>query len=55
MDRRDWLRVTGAGVAVNLRAPWGTMLRADAGKSFLPRAYAGAGSVVVQVMLLKPL
>jgi hypothetical protein len=55
VDRRDWLRVTGTGIAINLRAPWSTMLRADVGRSFLPRAYAGAGALVVQVMLLKPL
>lgn len=53
-NRGEWLPVTGTGVALNVRAPWRTMLRADIGKSFLPRMYAGAGSVVVQVMLLKP-
>ena len=26
-----------------------------AGKSFLPRIYAGSGSFVLQIMLLKPL
>jgi hypothetical protein len=51
----EWLNVTGTGVALNLRAPWNTMLRVDAGKSFLPDLYRGLGSVVVQVLVLKPL
>jgi hypothetical protein len=51
----EWLHVTGTGVALNLRAPWNTMLRVDAGKSFLPDLYRGLGSVVVQVLVLKPL
>ena len=51
----QWLNVTGTGVALNLRAPWNTMLRVDAGKSFLPDLYRGLGSVVVQVLVLKPL
>ena len=54
-DRSHWLPVTGTGVAVHMRAPHHTILRLDVGKSFLPRAYTGAGSVVVQVQLLKPL
>lgn len=47
--------ITSIGAAFNLRAPWHTILRADVGKSFLPRAFEGTGSVVVQVLLLKPL
>jgi hypothetical protein len=47
--------VTGVGTAFTLRAPWRTMLRADIGKSFLPRTFDGTGSFVAQVMLLKPL
>jgi hypothetical protein len=54
-DRGVWRTVTGTGVALNLRAPWHTMLRTDIGKSFLPDRYAGAGSWVLQIMLLKPL
>ena len=54
LDRR-WHPVTGLGFAVNLRAPWNTILRADVGKSLLPDRYAEAGSTVVQIMLLKPL
>ncbi|HYN07099.1 MAG TPA: sigma-E factor regulatory protein RseB domain-containing protein [Vicinamibacterales bacterium] len=54
-DAAVWRPVTGAGLAVNLRAPWRTMLRADVGKSILPVRYAPAGSWVVQVMFLKPL
>jgi hypothetical protein len=50
-----WQPITGTGVAVNLRAPWNTMLRADFGKSFLPDRYRGIGSATLQVMILKPL
>ena len=50
-----WQPITGTGVAVNLRAPWGTILRVDAGKSFLPERYQGIGSATVQILLLKPL
>jgi hypothetical protein len=52
---RSWRPVTGLGVAVNLRAPWNTILRADVGKSILPDVYRDVGSLVFQVMLLKPL
>jgi hypothetical protein len=54
-DRATWHPITGTGIAVNLRAPWHTMFRADVGKSFVPERYAGAGSWAVQLMLLKPL
>ena len=48
--------ITGIGAAVNFRTPWwGTLLRADVGKAFLPGRYDGIGSTVVQVMLQKPL
>ena len=48
--------ITGIGAAVNFRTPWwGTLLRADIGKAFLPGRYDGVGSTVVQVMLQKPL
>jgi hypothetical protein len=50
-----WSGLTGIGLAFNLRAPWSTILRAEVGKSFLPDRYRGNGSVVMQVMLLKPL
>ncbi len=36
-----WQPITGIGVAVNLRAPWSTILRVDVGKSFLPERYQG--------------
>jgi hypothetical protein len=48
--------ITGIGAAINFRTPWwGTLLRADVGKAFLPARYDGVGSTVVQVMLQKPL
>ena len=50
-----WDPVTGFGTAVNVRAPWNTILRADFGKSFLPERYGSLGSTVFQVLLLKPM
>ncbi len=50
-----WQQVTGTGVRGSLKAPFNTILQVDFGKSFLPEAYRGAGSTVVQVLLLKPL
>jgi hypothetical protein len=51
----QWMPVTGVGLGLNLRAPRNTILRADIGKSVLPAVYRGAGSTVVQILLLKPL
>lgn len=50
-----WRGVTGVGLGLNLRTPFGTMLRADIGKSFLPALYSGSGSFVAQIMVLKPI
>jgi hypothetical protein len=50
----SWQPITGIGAAVNLRAPWGTMLRVDAGKSVLPARYKGIGSATLQILVLKP-
>ena len=50
-----WQPITGLGAAINLRAPWNTILRADVGKSLLPDRYRGIGSATLQVMILKPL
>jgi hypothetical protein len=50
-----WQSVTGLGVGVNLRGPRSTILRGDIGWSRLPEFYRGAGSTVVQLMILKPL
>jgi len=52
---QSWQGLTGTGVALNVRAPFGTILRADIGHSFLPSRYRGIGSTVVQIMFLKPL
>ena len=46
---------TGTGVKLNFRAPRSTILQIDAGHSILPQVYRGAGSFVLQVLLLKPL
>jgi hypothetical protein len=53
--RDPWEPITGIGASFSLRAPWNTILRSDIGKSFLPDRYRENGSVVVQIMLLKPL
>lgn len=50
-----WRGVTGLGLGLNLRTPFGTMLRADIGKSLLPALYSGSGSFVAQIMVLKPI
>ncbi len=50
-----WDPIAGFGIAVNVRAPWNTILRADFGKSLLPSRYGGLGSTTLQIMLLKPL
>jgi hypothetical protein len=50
-----WDPITGFGTAVNVRAPWNTILRADFGKSVLPARYGSLGSTVFQILLLKPL
>jgi hypothetical protein len=51
----SWQPITGFGTALNFRAPWNTILRADFGKSRLPDRYSGVGSATLQIMLLKPL
>ena len=51
----DWEGITGIGAAFNLRAPWQTILRAEIGKSFLASRYRENGSVVAQILFLKPL
>jgi hypothetical protein len=50
-----WRQVTGTGIRLNLRAPRNTILQVDFGKSVLPDVYRGAGSTVLQILLLKPL
>ncbi|MES1254946.1 MAG: hypothetical protein ABUS56_05020, partial [Acidobacteriota bacterium] len=50
-----WRDVVGTGVRTNFRTPHDTILQVDAGRSVLPGIYRGAGSFVLQVLLLKPL
>jgi hypothetical protein len=50
-----WQPISGLGTAVNVRAPWNTILRVDVGKSLLPPRYRGVGSATLQILLLKPL
>ena len=46
---------SGLGVGLHIRGPWHTIVRVDVGKSFLPKALRGAGTVVTQFLVLKPL
>jgi hypothetical protein len=50
-----WRPVTGMGVGVSFRGPRGTIIRGDLGRSVLPAEYRGAGSTVLQILILKPL
>ena len=52
---RDWHPITGLGTALNLRAPFNTILRVDVGHALMPPGYRGIGSTTFQVLLLKPL
>jgi hypothetical protein len=51
----EWRPITGIGIGGNTRGPFNTLLRGDFGKSFLPARYRGAGSIVLQIQVLKPL
>lgn len=51
----EWRPITGIGIGGNTRGPFNTLLRGDCGKSFLPARYRGAGSIVLQIQVLKPL
>jgi hypothetical protein len=53
--RGPWDRIPAVGMAINVRAPWDTILRVDAGKSLLPDRYRDLGSATLQILLLKPL
>jgi hypothetical protein len=50
-----WQPLSGFGVAVNLRAPFNTIFRAELGKSLLPARYDSLGSTTLQIQFLKPL
>jgi hypothetical protein len=51
-----WEGLTGIGAAINVRIPGRNLiLRADVGKSFLPDRYRRLGSMVVQILFLRPL
>jgi hypothetical protein len=51
----SWQRIPAAGMAVNFRTFWNTILRAEVGHSLLPSRYDGLGSTTLQILLLKPL
>jgi hypothetical protein len=50
-----WRSITGTGLGLNVKGPFGTLLRGEIGKSFLPAHYRGSGSIVGQVVLYKRL
>src|SRR5262249_37362655 len=50
-----WDPIMGLGVAVNVRAPWDTILRADVGTSSLPARSGALGPPVFQILLPKPM
>jgi hypothetical protein len=52
---RSWRPITGLGAALNVRAPFNTILRMDVGHARLPAGYRGVGSNVLQILILKPL
>lgn len=49
------VRFSGLGFGLNFRGPRHTIIRFDVGKGFLPEALRGAGTVVMQFLILKPL
>jgi len=53
--RGRWDRIPAVGAAINVRAPWDTILRIDGGKSVLPDRYNHLGSATMQILFLKPL
>ena len=55
LGSEPWEGITGIGTAFNVRAPWSTILRAEVGKSFLAPRYRENGSIVAQILFLKPL
>jgi hypothetical protein len=50
-----WQSTTGIGAEVNFRGPKTTMLKIGVGKAFLPQIYRGSGSMVVELMVFKPI
>jgi hypothetical protein len=54
-SNEKWRSITGIGLGLNVKTPLRTLLRGEIGKSFLPDRYRGSGSVVAQVVILKPL
>jgi len=54
-SNRGWQPTTGTGIEVNFRGPKTTMLKLGVGKGFLPQIYRGSGSMVVEIMVFKPI
>ena len=50
-----WVPTTGIGTEVNFPGPKMTMLKLGVGKGFLPQIYRGSGSLVVELMVFKPI
>jgi hypothetical protein len=54
-ENSTWAPTTGVGAEVNLRGPKTTMIKFGIGKGFLPQLYKGSGSLVVELMVFKPI
>jgi hypothetical protein len=50
-----WQPMTGIGTEVNFPGPKMTMLKVGVGKGFLPTMYKGSGSLVIEIMVFKPI
>ena len=54
-DDSSWAPTTGVGAEVNFRGPKTTMIKFGIGRGFLPQIYKGSGSLVVELMVFKPI
>jgi hypothetical protein len=54
-SQKSWMPTTGIGTEVNFPGPKMTMLKLGVGKGFLPQMYRGSGSLVVELMVFKPI
>jgi hypothetical protein len=54
-DDGSWVPTTGIGAELNFRGPKTTMIKFGIGRGFLPQMYSGSGSLVVELMVFKPI
>ncbi|HEX7486302.1 MAG TPA: sigma-E factor regulatory protein RseB domain-containing protein [Vicinamibacterales bacterium] len=50
-----WVPTTGIGAEVNFPGPKTTLWKLGVGKGFLPQIYKGSGSLVIELMVFKPI